>query len=100
MCTPNFQCVAAGSHPLRVDELAEFLALNFEDGSTLTFAASWPSEGPENAVLSTRSSLLTVVNVDDSSDIQFAHFSVKECLTSTRLASIAQRTRGCSSATS
>jgi ankyrin repeat protein len=37
-------------------------------------------------VLSTCSSLLAIVNVDGSSVIQFAHFSVKEYLTSERLA--------------
>jgi ankyrin repeat protein len=81
-----FQCVAAASRPLRVVELAEFLAFDFEDGSTPTFLADWRSEDPENAVLSMCSSLLAVVNVDDSPVIQFAHFSVKEYLTSTRLA--------------
>ena len=81
-----FQCVAAASRPLRVDELAEFLAFDFEDGSTPSFLADWRSEDPENAVLSTCSSLLAVVNVDGSPIIQFAHFSVKEYLTSTRLA--------------
>jgi ankyrin repeat protein len=39
-----------------------------------------------HAVLSTCSSLLAVVNVDESPIIQFAHFSVKEYLTSGRLA--------------
>jgi hypothetical protein len=83
-----FQCVAAASCPLRVVELAEFLAFDFEDGSTPTFLADWHSEDPENAVLSTCSSLLAVVNVDGSPVIlvQFAHFLVKEYLTSTRLA--------------
>ena len=81
-----FQCVAAASRPLRVDELAEFLAFDFGDGSTPTYLADWRSEDPENAVLSTCSSLLAVINVDGSPVIQFAHFSVKEYLTSTRLA--------------
>ena len=81
-----FQCVAAASRPLRVDELAEFLAFDFGDGSTATFLADWRSEDPENAILSICSSLLAVVNVDGSPVIQFAHFSVKEYLTSTRLA--------------
>lgn len=81
-----FQCVAAASRPFRVDELAEFLAFDFEDGSTPTFLANWRSEDPENAVLSICSSLLAVVNVDGFPVIQFAHFSVKEYLTSMRLA--------------
>ena len=81
-----FQCVAAASRPLRVEELAEFLAFDFETISTPTFLADWRPEDPENTVISTCSSLLAVVNVDGSSVIQFAHFSVKEYLTSVRLA--------------
>ena len=95
-----FQCVAAASRPLRVDELAEFLAFDFEVGSTPTFLADWRPEDPAHAVLSMCSSLLTIVESgdahedDDSSTshifsnspiIQFAHFSVKEYLTSARL---------------
>jgi ankyrin repeat protein len=74
------------SRPLRVKELAEFLAFDFEEGSTPTFQAEWRPDDPAHAVLSTCSSLLAVVNVDGSPVIQFAHFSVKEYLTSGRLA--------------
>ena len=82
-----FQCVAAASRPLRVEELAEFLAFDFETGSTPTFLADWRSEDPENEVLSICSTLLVVVKRRRSSPvIQFAHFSVKEYLTSARLA--------------
>jgi hypothetical protein len=81
-----FQCVAAATRPLRVKELAEFLAFDFKAGSTPTFLADWRPEDPAHAVLSTCSSLLAIVNVDGSSVIQFAHFSVKEYLTSERLA--------------
>ena len=81
-----FQCVAAASRPLRADELAEFLAFDFKVGSTPTFLADWRPEDPAHTVLSTCSSLLAVVDVDGSPVIQFAHFSVKEYLTSTRLA--------------
>jgi ankyrin repeat protein len=82
-----FQCVAAASRPLLVNELAEFLAFDFEAGSTPTFLADWRPEDPEHTVLSTCSSLLTVVKTDDGSPVvQFAHFSVKEYLTSARLA--------------
>jgi ankyrin repeat protein len=73
------------SRPLRVKELAEVLAFDFEEGSTPTFLAEWRPEDPAYAVLSTCSSLLAVVNVDGSPVIQFAHFSVKEYLTSERL---------------
>ena len=82
-----FQCVAAASRPLRAKELAEFLVFDFESGSTPEFLADWRPEDAENEVLSICSTLLVVVKQhSDSPVIQFAHFSVKEYLTSARLA--------------
>ena len=81
------QCVTAASRPLRAEELAEFLAFDFEAGSTPTFLTDWRSEDPENEVLSICSTLLVIVKLRSGSPvIQFAHFSVKEYLTSARLA--------------
>ena len=80
-----FQCVAAASRPLRVEELAEFLAFDFDTDSTPTLREDWREEDPALAVRSTCPSLLTIVDVKGSSVIQFAHFSVKEYLTSKRL---------------
>jgi len=81
-----FQCVAAASRPLRVKELAEFLAFDFDTNSIPTLREDWREEDPTHAVRSTCSSLLAIVEVDGSSVIQFSHFSVKEYLTSERLA--------------
>jgi len=81
-----FQCVAAASRPLRVEELAEFLAFDFDTHSIPTLREDWREEDPAHAVRSTCSSLLAIVDVDGSSVIQFSHFSVKEYLTSKRLA--------------
>jgi len=81
-----FHCVAAASRPLRVEELAEFLAFEFDEGDLPTYLPDWRPEDPVSAVLSTCPGFLTVVNVRGSSVIQFAHFSVKEYLTSKRLA--------------
>ncbi len=61
-----FQCVAAASRPLRVKELAEFLAFDFKGGSIPTFQADRRSEDPVHAVLSACSCLLAVVDVDGS----------------------------------
>jgi hypothetical protein len=81
-----FQCVAAASRPLDINELAEFLAFDFEAGSIPTLLADWRSEDPAHSVLSICSSLLSVVDQDGGSRVvQFAHFSVKEYLTSARL---------------
>jgi ankyrin repeat protein len=80
------QCVAVASRPLRVDELAEFLSFEFKAGSIAKFHEGRRPEYPVDLVLSTCSTLLTPVNINGSVVIQFSHFSVKEFLTSTRLA--------------
>jgi len=81
-----FQCVAVASRPLRVEELAEFLAFDFNAGPIAKFQEGWRLEDPVDGVLSTCSTLLALVNFDGSPVIQFSHFSVKEFLTSARLA--------------
>jgi hypothetical protein len=81
-----FQCVAVASRPLHVEELAELLAFDFEAGPIPKFREDWCLEDPVEAVLSTCSTLLSLVNVKNSQVIQFSHCSVKEFLTSTRFA--------------
>ena len=81
-----FQFVAVASPPLRVQELAELLAFDFEAVPIPKFDEALRTENPGDAVLSACSSLLAVVNVEGSPVIQFSHFSVKEFLTSDRLA--------------
>ena len=81
-----FQCIAVAARPLRVEELAEFLAFDFDGGDDPRFEADWRPENPEDAVLSTCSSLIAVVNIGDATFVQFSHFSVKEFLTSNRMA--------------
>jgi ankyrin repeat protein len=81
-----FQCIVVARRPLHVEELAEFLAFKPGDGGRLAFEEEWRPEDPRDMVLSTCSSLITVVDVDDSAVIQFSHFSVKEYLTSARIA--------------
>jgi len=81
-----FQCVTVASRPLHVEELAEFFAFDFSAGSIPIFREDWRPEDPVDAVLSTCSTLLSLVDVHGSTVIQFSHFSVKEFLTSTRLA--------------
>ena len=78
------QCVSVVSRPLRVDELAEFLAFDFSAGQIPIFHEDWRLEDPVEAVLSTCSTLLSLINVGNFQVIQFSHFSVKEFLTSAR----------------
>jgi ankyrin repeat protein len=83
-----FQFVAVASRPLRVEELAELLAFDFNNGPILKFYEDWRLEDPVDAVLSVCSSLLAIVDGGHrfGKVIQFSHFSVKEFLTSARLA--------------
>jgi hypothetical protein len=80
------QCIAVASRPLRVEELAEFLAFDFDAGQIPTFLPNWRPDDPRDAVLSTCLSLITIVKVNHSLVVQFSHFSVKEFLTSSHLA--------------
>ena len=60
--------------------------LNWAEEGVPTFHPEWRWENQEQAVLSACSSLISIVDTDESRVIQFAHFSVKEYLTSDRLA--------------
>ncbi|KAH9037394.1 hypothetical protein EDB83DRAFT_2318587 [Lactarius deliciosus] len=83
------QCLAVAVRPLRVGELAELLAFDFQASSSEGIPKlkdDWRWDDQEEAVLSTCSSLIAVVPDGDSRVVQFSHFSVKEYLMSTRLA--------------
>jgi ankyrin repeat protein len=83
------QCLTVAVRPLRVSELAEVLAVDFGTascGGTSILNTDWRWEDQEEAVLSTCSSLLSVVDEYGSQVVQFSHFSVKEYLTSPRIA--------------
>jgi hypothetical protein len=80
-----FQCLTVSIRPLRVEELAEILAIHLEDGQDSEYDTEWCPEDAHQAVLSACSSLITIVNVNGSPVVQFAHFFVKEFLTSERL---------------
>ncbi|KAF8263290.1 hypothetical protein EI94DRAFT_1741234 [Lactarius quietus] len=83
------QCLTVAARPLRVEELAELLAFDFlatNERGIPTLMENWRWSDQEGAVLSTCSSLIAVVRDGDSRVVQFSHFSVKEYLTSPRLA--------------
>jgi ankyrin repeat protein len=74
---------------LRVEELAEVLAIDFDapaHGGIPQLNTNWRWADQHQAVLSTCSSLIAIVDDGDSRVVQFSHFSVKEYLTSDRLA--------------
>jgi ankyrin repeat protein len=81
------QCLVVAIRPLRVEELAEVLAVEFDDAEGIPkLKPDWRWEDEEQALLTSCSSLITIVNADKERVVQFSHFSVKEFLTSPRLA--------------
>jgi hypothetical protein len=99
------QCLVVAVRPLRVEELAEVLAVDFDDAEGIPrLKPDWRWEEQELALLSACSSLIAIVEAGhsdseaetddgdshveagDSRIVQFSHFSVKEFLTSSRLA--------------
>ena len=104
------QCLVAAIRPLRVAELAEVLAVDFDDVEGIPRSKSdWQWDDQEQALLAACSSLIAIVGAgdvvasnndskDESDDgnsrveagdlrvVQFSHFSVREFLTSSRLA--------------
>ena len=98
------QCLLVAVRPLTVEELAELLAFEFdaEQEGIPKYRAAWRLDDQTQAVLSTCSSLVAIV--DDNTYlyisqrcrrqvVQFSHFSVKEFLLSNRLTSSISRYR-------
>src|SRR6266566_935933 len=81
-----FRCLTVSSRPLRVEELAEVLAIQFDEAASPTFNPDWRPENPGEMLISVCSSLITIVDRGGHQVVQFSHFSVKEYLTSERLA--------------
>jgi len=85
------QCLVVVVRPLRVEELAELLAFEFDaaQGGIPKYRAAWRLDDQTQAVLSTCSSLVTIINKPWSGRqvVQFSHFSVKEFLISDRFTS-------------
>ena len=94
------QCLTVAARPLKVEELAEVLAINFDaEGGIPKLNEGFRWADQEQAILSACSSLVAIVeykisgsDLDWASDVdldlrrvQFSHFSVKEFLTSDRL---------------
>jgi ankyrin repeat protein len=81
------QCLVVAIRPLRVEELAEVLAVDFDDADGIPkLTPNWRWEDEEQALLASCSSLIAIVESGESRVVQFSHFSVREFLTSARLA--------------
>jgi len=101
------QCLVSATRPLRVGELAEVLAVDFDNAEGIPrLNPGWRWEDQEQALLFACSSLIVIVEggdvkasngdyylyaeADDSRFVQFSHYSVKEFLTSSRLATTSE----------
>ena len=81
------QCLVVAIRPLDVAELAEVLAVDFDVAEGMPkLKPDWRWEDQEQALLIACSSLISIIKTGDSRVVQFSHFSVKEFLTSSRLA--------------
>ncbi len=74
------QCLAVAIRPLRVEELSDILTMKFDAGQLPKYAANRRDENSEEEILLACSSLITIIDVDGSRVVQFAHFSVNEYL--------------------
>ena len=81
-----FQCLLVSIRPLHVKELAEILAVQFDATAFPSFNEDLRPLDAEEAVLSVCSSIIAIVDREGGQVVQFSHFSVKEFLTSNRLA--------------
>src|SRR6266404_2845816 len=79
-----FQCLSVSIRPLRVEELAEILAVELDSTAVPSFNEDLRPPDAEEAVLSACSSLIAIVDREGGQIVQFSHFSVKEYLTSDR----------------
>ena len=94
-------CLAVAIRPLRVEELAEILAFDFDAAKDdiPEYHADWRWKDQEEAVLSTCSSLITIAEYNGYYNdgfygsmrvVQFSHFTVREFLMADRLANPAR----------
>jgi hypothetical protein len=82
--------------PVRIEELTEVLVVDFDEEGFPKRKASWRWEDQEQAVLSSCSSLIAIVDGEGKSRILlFFHLSVKEFLSSPRLVSPIQDVSRC-----
>jgi ankyrin repeat protein len=80
-----FHTLMVATRPLTMEELCLVLAIDFIAEVTPKYEEIWRSDDPEDNLVTVCSTFLSFVNVDGSRIAQFAHYSVKEFLTSERI---------------
>ena len=80
------QCLVAAHRPLRVEELTEIFAIEFDLDAAPNLLEDWRPENPKEAILPVWSSLVNIIGKDeDPKIVQLSHLSVRDFLTSGRL---------------
>jgi hypothetical protein len=82
-----FRCLMVSICPLRVEELAEILAIQFDNEALPT----WCPAHVEEMIISVCPSLIAIVDRGGHQVVRFSHFSLKEYLTSGRLTTAEER---------
>jgi ankyrin repeat protein len=80
-----FHTLMVATRPLTMEELCLVLAIDFIAEGNPKYEEIWRSDDPEDNLVTVCSTFLSFVNVDGSRIAQFAHYSVKEFLTSERI---------------
>jgi hypothetical protein len=86
--TRLLQCMVVAIRPLRVEELVEVLAIDFNPTAAPKLVKDWRTqdqEDSEKTLLSTCSTLISIIDDGGAKIVQFSHFTVKEFLTSDHL---------------
>jgi ankyrin repeat protein len=86
-----FQCLLVSIRPLRVEELLGILAVEFDTTAAPSLNEDLLQSNAVEVVLSACSCLIEVVNREGGQIVQFSHSTVKEFLTSDRLATQGER---------
>src|SRR5258708_11092752 len=82
------QCLVVAIRPLHVEELAEVLAVDFDDGEGIPrLKPDWRWEDQELALQSACFKLIAIVETRNSPGVLFLHFFFKEFFDSSRLRS-------------
>ena len=84
-----FHCLVMSIRPLHVKELSELFSILPKTDSTPDFNIGWLPEDPEEFILSTCTTLVSIVDLNGERVVQFSHFSVREYLTSGRITNVA-----------
>ena len=69
-----FQCMISAFRPLRVEELAEILAIKFDLDEAAKLVEGWRPEHPADDVLSACSTLIAIIDDNGAKIVQFSHF--------------------------